>query len=396
MKVLWFEISTPSNYLNDGSVTKGWQDSLERIVKTCPSIDLFVAFKSLGFSEDKVIDGVHYYPLSVRNSFYYRKRSELSYNYEANRLLPLAVEIVNKIRPDIIHVFGTEWPCGLICEYNNAQYPPGYSGYTLFRHSGMNIRMIYNQLKKYCVDISRERMERKIWSICKNYMGRTKWDFALANIMHPQCNYYHVDEALRPDYMTENYGWKVSDNNIIRLLTIGAEFRKGCDMILKTARILKDMGIAYEWKVAGSVHRYDLIVTERKEKNRFGDVCVDFLGPVNSESLYKIMCSSSLYIHTAYSENSPNSICEAQILGLPVISTNVGGISILITDGEDGILVPANDPWEMAYKIINTCKNRELLCRLSNASMKKARNRHKPDIILNDILTCYNGVIKGV
>lgn len=35
MKVLWFEISTPSRYLNTGQVTLGWQDALENIVATC-------------------------------------------------------------------------------------------------------------------------------------------------------------------------------------------------------------------------------------------------------------------------------------------------------------------------------------------------------------------------
>ena len=38
MKVLWFEISTPSRYLNTGQVTLGWQDALENIVATCKDI----------------------------------------------------------------------------------------------------------------------------------------------------------------------------------------------------------------------------------------------------------------------------------------------------------------------------------------------------------------------
>ena len=40
MKVLWFEISTPSRYLHTGQVTLGWQDALENIVATCKDIEL--------------------------------------------------------------------------------------------------------------------------------------------------------------------------------------------------------------------------------------------------------------------------------------------------------------------------------------------------------------------
>lgn len=40
MKVLWFEISTPSRYLHTGQVTLGWQDALEDIVVNCKDIEL--------------------------------------------------------------------------------------------------------------------------------------------------------------------------------------------------------------------------------------------------------------------------------------------------------------------------------------------------------------------
>lgn len=46
MKVLWFEISTPSRYLHTGQVTLGWQDALENIVATCKDIELYIAFES--------------------------------------------------------------------------------------------------------------------------------------------------------------------------------------------------------------------------------------------------------------------------------------------------------------------------------------------------------------
>ena len=71
------------------------------------------------------------------------------------------------------------------------------------------------------------------------------------------------------------------------------------------------------------------------------------------------MCQSTMYVHTAYIENSPNSICEAQIIGMPIISTMVGGIATLVRNGIDGDLLPANDPWLLANAIVELSKDKD-------------------------------------
>ena len=44
MNVLWFEVTTPQRYKDNGIVYGGWQDSLERVVTTCPDINLAISF----------------------------------------------------------------------------------------------------------------------------------------------------------------------------------------------------------------------------------------------------------------------------------------------------------------------------------------------------------------
>ena len=46
MRVLWFEVTEPSAYVSGGTPIGGWQDSLERIVRTVPNIELVIAFVS--------------------------------------------------------------------------------------------------------------------------------------------------------------------------------------------------------------------------------------------------------------------------------------------------------------------------------------------------------------
>lgn len=99
------------------------------------------------------------------------------------------------------------------------------------------------------------------------------------------------------------------------------------------------------------------------------------------------------YLRFPYAENSPNSICEAQFLGVPVISTMVGGISSLIRNKIDGELVPANDPWQLAYKIISLSNDVNKLIQYSKNSLEHSRKRHDPNRIITQLLNCYQDVL---
>ena len=132
---------------------------------------------------------------------------------------------------------------------------------------------------------------------------------------------------------------------------------------------------------------------EKNERMTFEDNNVKILGMKQPEELIDILCSSNIYVHTAYIENSPNSICEAQYLGLPIISTHVGGIETLLSNGYDGILIPANDPWRMASEIIKLSKDELMMVEYGRRSMEHAYKRHNPEKILLDLLKCYKDVI---
>ena len=68
MRVLWFEITEPAKYVSFKNPIGGWQDSLERIVRSIPEIDLEIAFVSEKFSEVKVIECVRYIPIKLKLS----------------------------------------------------------------------------------------------------------------------------------------------------------------------------------------------------------------------------------------------------------------------------------------------------------------------------------------
>lgn len=410
MKVLWFEITTPSKYRDDNKVTAGWQDSLENIVSKNENLELYVAFEVNAPSEIKVKDGVTYVPILVQYSSLERKKLDFTWNVNANKLVPKCIEVINSISPDIIHIFGNEWPFGLVAKYtsipvvihiqgsivsyDNALFPPKYNNFTMIKETGFNIIKQYRLLKKYFKDSSRLSMEKKIWQRVDNYMGRTIWDLALSKTLKPSSNYWHVEEALRPVFLSNKSKWSFKRREKHILFTTGiSSFWKGPDMLLKTAHILKSVGFNFEWQVAGCLGLDLKNLIEKKEGLSFCENNISILGFVGPEDLLNCLLNASLYVHTAYIENSPNSICEAQIVGLPVVSTMVGGVETLVENHREGELVPANDPWRMAYTIMQLINDENMLTSYSENSYEKAKKRHNPASIVSQLMNCYTDLI---
>ena len=85
-------------------------------------------------------------------------------------------------------------------------------------------------------------------------------------------------------------------------------------------------------------------------------VDVIFTGGLSKEDWLALSKDYNLFINTTHFDNMPVSVVEAMALGLPVISTNVGGMPFLIHDGDNGILVADGD-LDGFVKGIDTLKN---------------------------------------
>ena len=84
---------------------------------------------------------------------------------------------------------------------------------------------------------------------------------------------------------------------------------------------------------------------------------VTFTGKLKKKEWIKLSADYDIFINSSDIDNTPVSVIEAMALGLPVVSTNVGGIPYLIEDGRTGLLVAPNDPDAMAAKVISLLEN---------------------------------------
>lgn len=84
---------------------------------------------------------------------------------------------------------------------------------------------------------------------------------------------------------------------------------------------------------------------------------VTFTGLLKKEEWIELSKEYDIFINTTNFDNMPVSVMEAMALGMPVVSTDVGGMPYLIENGVNGILVPPKDPEVFAKAIVELVEN---------------------------------------
>ncbi|MEO6727049.1 MAG: glycosyltransferase family 4 protein, partial [Blastocatellia bacterium] len=81
-----------------------------------------------------------------------------------------------------------------------------------------------------------------------------------------------------------------------------------------------------------------------------------------------------IFINTTNVDNTPVSVIEAMACGLPIVSTNVGGLPYLLEDGKEALLVPPNDHEAMAAAVRRLLTEPGLAATLSRNARRKAES----------------------
>ncbi len=103
---------------------------------------------------------------------------------------------------------------------------------------------------------------------------------------------------------------------------------------------------------------------------------VTMLGRLAAEDMKAQFLKSHLFVLPSALENSPNSLGEAMLLGVPCVAADVGGVHNLLTDGGDGMLYPAGDVEALADRIMEVFTKEAIVERFSDNARKHARVNH--------------------
>ncbi|UKK47600.1 glycosyltransferase [Prevotella sp. E9-3] len=418
MKILWLTkrpglLKKNVNRYNGG----GWVDSLQELFMKVPDVKLALTYLTSKNELDIEEDGVLYYPIykPPKNTIqkwlnYYNPSRNVQPDY-----LDRIQQIIYSFKPDIIHVFGmenvlsqiigkTEVPVvvhiqGVVGPIANSFWPSQINRRTLMWPLSKSETIIKNGFG-YLYDSMCKKaiIEEKQYKLLKYAMGRTVWDKEMSSLFSEKLVYFHVDELLRPIFYENAGRWVIPSKHKCRIIsTISDTLYKGFDVIMKSAMLLKKhASFDFEWVVAGLNDKAKVVkLFERELGVKCKDLNIRYLGVLDAQSLVAELMNSSVYIHPSYTDNSPNSLCEAQMLGLPVIASYVGGIPSLIEDNQDGMLVAVNDPYAVAAKIILLQSDLEFTSIIGKNASKAALLRHDKNKILMDIMNCYSEILKN-
>jgi glycosyltransferase involved in cell wall biosynthesis len=320
------------------------------------------------------------------------------------------LEIIKEFKPDLIHIHGSEDFYGQIAKDTSIPIllsiqgiltviEKGYYGeFTFFDKLIDTISInfikgtstIHNQLKMR----KSACREREIIKTCRYFTGRTEFDRNFVTLINRYSNYYHCDRILRPPFYSAEWPPAALDLHTIYCTTSPAPY-KGLDCLLDACNILKKNGFPnIRLRVGGPIQNsgiWDYI--KRKVKALGLTQEVFWLGKLTSELIISELRQTSVYVLPSYVENSPNTLGEAMLVGVPCVASYVGGVTSMIIHGKDGLLFPSGDSYSLAGMIAKILRDPILARTLSKNAKTTARKRHDPQIIAQTMVHIYSEII---
>lgn len=414
MKVLLLTPTTAGyNRSANGYNGGGWIDSIVTRLRQRDDVELAVGFMKDGEPFKVENDGIIYYPIKkYRKPLWQRIACWLGIGRcpIERKTWPFFQQhlksVVNDFQPDVIEVFGSESPLGLVAEitniptilhiqgilnpYFNAFFPPGISPVKFYFE---DFNPIHIKKRMDYVDYFRVNCMRELYIVdkVKHFIGRTLWDQRVMSALSPKADYHYGGEILRDVFYGKHK--KILPTKPIFVSTISQPLYKGADVILKTAKILKNAyKLNFDWIVYGM---YTSAAVEKREKINGGEVNVCFAGVATPEKLADSIVNCTVYVHPSYIDNSPNSLCEAQMLGCTCVAACVGGVSSLIENGKNGFLIPSNDPYQMAFLLNWLSNNPSINMEIGERAKEIAGYRHSKERIVEDLMNTFKGVVEN-
>lgn len=405
MKVLWI---TQFCTLQDDPGNQSFFARQERVVvEHCRDrIQLAVAFMAdETYREPLIRDGISYYPIHARLEV---GIDEVAWDQARTALL----QVIDDFQPDLIQCFGSEWPYGAIAEstsvpvvihmmgFLNAYFPaidmargasaPASGPLGRIEEAVLRrLRPVKTRPEEY-----QAAFERRVMAANRYFLGRTRWDENIVRYYSPGARYYRVPEAAKESVYASPRRWRYHHSGKVRLFSLSSgDDRKGNEIILRTAKLLKELiGLDLQWRVAGSPDYFPRY--EQRTGIDHRDVNVELLGWIGNRQIVEELCAADLFIHPSILDNSPHAVCEAQLIGCPVIASQVGGVPQHVEDGVTGWLYPYNEPHALAFLIADLYQNEELLSQVSKNEIEISHRRHDPAGIAKALLLAYEDVIR--
>lgn len=367
----------------------------------------------------KVEDGIEYYTIPF------------SHKELLSSMRPKTFEkfnaIILKTSPDIIHVHGTEKNLAQIQNFiKDIPVVISIQGILsacknyVYNYVDLNECLSYSSLKnllgwggiKYMEKIIKQgqKFEENIFTNGKYFIGRTMWDYAQILFRNPEANYYEGEELLRNEFYQFQNSWTQQKCIPYRLfMPSGINPIKGLHIAIKVVILLKRFypniqlivpGIPLKFlsknflqeKLLGEeyITMIKKIITEHSLQEN-----VILLDKLSAQEMTSEMLKANVFIAPTSIENSSNAIGEAMMVGVPVVTTPVGGLPSFLKDSFNCLIAPSGDEYLLAYQIKRLFDNKSLAEEISHNAYNTALRRHDINNTTIQYVNIYKKVIQS-
>ncbi|MEO9513937.1 MAG: glycosyltransferase family 4 protein [Flavobacteriaceae bacterium] len=419
MKVLWVVYSIFPDFSKTLGITPpvggGWMYGLAKDLKEKGVSLTVVTARTLTKKKSEVIDGITYHLLPATKD---REKYDIS-------LVPEWKKIIEEVQPDVVHIHGTEYALGLslMDACPNLRYVASIQGmtsvYARYFLGGISRREIYSNytFRDFIRRDSPIQGQRKFEDRGKkieipyikriqNIIGRTQWDHDHASTINPKTNYLFCNESLR-DSFYEAGKWRMTQENQYSIFVSQAGYPlKGLHKVLEAVAIIKDEFPQIKLRVARNnitksdtffdrlrLKGYGKYLKKLIKRHNLEDI-ISFTGPLDEQQMVNQYLNSHIFICPSSIENSPNSLGEAQLLGVPCIASYVGGVPDMVAHRKTGLLYRFEEVEMLAQSIKDLFSNSDLCESLSSNGIIEASKRHNKDTNSNRLIEIYGLISK--
>lgn len=188
---------------------------------------------------------------------------------------------------------------------------------------------------------------------------------------------HFVDEGFKVDYIPnfiplEHYKYRVRNVLRPRLFWVRS-FHEIYNpvMALKVIEIVSKSYPEAQLCMVGPDKDGSLKIVEDEIEKMGIKSSVKLTGKLSKAEWARLSEDYDIFINTTNFDNHPVSVIEAMALGMPVVSTRVGGIPYLIEDGADGLLARAGDANDFSEKVITLLKDSENARKIASNARSK-------------------------
>lgn len=330
-------------------------------------------------------------------------------------------EIFDHFSPYVLHIFGTEYGhtlaalkafgkpekslvglqgiISLCAKAYMADLPKEIQQKRTFRDR-LKKDSLLEQQEKFRI---RGEREKESIALTGHVTGRTQFDKDAALQINPRVQYHPMNETMRSCFYTGN--WSLESCKKHSIFFSQADYPlKGFHYLLQALPKILQQFPDTTVTVAGNslvqfhtikeklkISAYGAYLRKVMQENRLEEK-IRFLGKLEAEQMKQAYLNCHTFVCASSLENSPNSVAEAMLLGVPVVAPIVGGIPSMVETEKEGILYAPGNTEALAEAIIRLWQQDELAQNLGAKGQIKAKKAHNGANNYSKLLAMYQEI----